>query len=101
MPKRASNPPNRPPFAIRLEAARISAGYEEQKGFADVLGVEHETYRQWERGKSRPKFEHLIKIRQHTQQSLDWLIAGEGKAIVVRLPDQERPISAAKSKRIG
>jgi transcriptional regulator with XRE-family HTH domain len=99
MPKRANNPANRPPFAIRLEAARISAGYLEQKGFADALGVEHETYRQWERGNSRPKFEDLIKIRRHTQQSLDWLIAGEGKATIVPLPEKNAPLSAARSKR--
>jgi transcriptional regulator with XRE-family HTH domain len=84
---------------VRLEAARITAGYEEQKDFADLIGVQHETYRMWERGKSRPKFEDLLKIKKHTQQSLDWLIAGEGKAVIALRPAQDAPQSAAKAKR--
>ena len=37
-------------FAAQLKAARLKLGIRHQNTFADMIGVEHETYRRWERG---------------------------------------------------
>jgi len=46
----------------RLKTARVSAGYEHAKDFADALGVEAPTYRYWERGQAQPDLTTLTRI---------------------------------------
>jgi transcriptional regulator with XRE-family HTH domain len=49
----------------------------EQVEFAREIGVEAETYRTYERGRSQPKFAVLERICERTGVSLDWLIRGK------------------------
>ena len=49
-------------FAERLKSARVNAGYEHAKDFADALGVEAPTYRYWERGQAQPDLTTLTRI---------------------------------------
>lgn len=44
--------------------------------FAEIIGLEAETYRRYERGETEPKISTLRKIKEITGGSLDWLIAG-------------------------
>ena len=71
-PKRS---PDRPLFAVRLEAARVLTGLDMGQ-FAAAIGVEAETYRRYERGETEPNVATMQKIRKATGVSLDFLIAG-------------------------
>lgn len=51
-------------FSERLKSARIEAGYEHAKQFADALGVEPHTYRYWERGHAQPDLTTVTRICQ-------------------------------------
>jgi len=64
-------------FARRLEAARISAGYETMRDFAAALGVQEARYRRWEAAETEPDIFHLMRIAALTKVSLDVLIAGQ------------------------
>jgi transcriptional regulator with XRE-family HTH domain len=69
-------PPARSAFGARLRAARESKGFEHAYQFADRLGVEHETYRSWERADREPCITHLRDIALKLDVSLDYLIIG-------------------------
>ena len=68
-------------FSARLRAVRKAFGHStgnpslSRATFAREIGVEHETYRRWERGHIRPPLEVLASIRRLTGISLDYLIA--------------------------
>lgn len=49
-------------FHQRLKRARLAAGFEHAKDFADALNVEAPTYRQWERGHASPDLVMLTRI---------------------------------------
>ena len=74
-PKPAS--PLRQAFALRLEAARVAAGYPSMREFARKLGIEEARYRRWEAAETEPDLENLRKIASVTGASLDSLIRGE------------------------
>jgi transcriptional regulator with XRE-family HTH domain len=63
-------------FARRLQAARISAGYETMRDFAAALQIEEARYRRWEAAETEPDLTHLQKIAKLTRVSLDVLITG-------------------------
>lgn len=63
-------------FASRLKAARVAAGFETQKAFAEHINSEAETYRRWERAETEPPFHMLVKIRHAVGKSVDFLICG-------------------------
>ena len=46
--------------------------------FAAKLGVNNKQLYTWEYGDSLPSFETLVAIRERTNVSLDWLVAGCG-----------------------
>lgn len=77
MPRPTKPSPSQTPFAKRLAAARLLSGHTSQVGFARKLGIEAETYRQYERGVNEPNLATLAKIREFTGQSLDLLICGK------------------------
>lgn len=49
-------------FAKRLKAARKAAGYTSARAFADVLSVEENRYRHWERGSASPDLTMTCRI---------------------------------------
>jgi transcriptional regulator with XRE-family HTH domain len=69
--------PLRAAFARRLEAARVAAGYDTMRDFAEMLGIQEARYRRWEAAETEPDLEHLQKISRATGVSLDTLISGE------------------------
>lgn len=57
MPKKLppkSAPQHRQAFARRLEAARIAAGYDTMRDFAEALGIAEARYRRWEAAETEP-----------------------------------------------
>lgn len=81
MPRKRSKPQT--PFGKRLEELRFAHGKTlglpeiTQAEFADMFGVQGETYGRWERGETEPSLEILRRIRKITRISLDYLITGE------------------------
>jgi transcriptional regulator with XRE-family HTH domain len=61
-------------FSAQLRAARLTAGFQHQNELADAIGVEHETYRRWERGETEPGIANLRKLALKLQRSLDDLV---------------------------
>lgn len=63
-------------FYIILAAARANTKMN-QKQFAKALGVSEATIKNWERGKTSPKSEHLRKISQLTGVPMDYIFLPE------------------------
>lgn len=63
-------------FARRLREQRELRGFETREAFAEKIGVQPATYRQWERGGAEPGIANLVKIQRGLGVSLDYLIAG-------------------------
>lgn len=53
-------------LAQRLRAARIGAGYDKMPPFARLVGVEWETYKKWEQGKTPIPHHHLSRVSELT-----------------------------------
>lgn len=70
-------------FALRLRTARAQK-FPSAKAFADALGVEHETYRTWERGDREPNISAICKIARTLDISLDYLVLGDFPALKQR-----------------
>lgn len=70
-------------FAARLIKVREAFGMATKRpnldkgDFAELLGLEEQTYRRYERGDTEPNLETLRKIRRLTNVSLDMLICGD------------------------
>ena len=60
-------------FARRLRLVRRKR-YKYASGGADALGIEHETYRRWERAETEPNIECLQKICAKFQCGADFLV---------------------------
>jgi len=75
----------------RLKSIRTMQQYpaNTQMGFARILGVPYRTYQDWELGKSKPKYEMVIKIGNLLGYNPAWIYFGEGQA---RRPIGERKI---------
>lgn len=69
--------PHRQAFANRLEAARVAAGFDTMRDFAEALGISEARYRRWEAAETEPDIMHLQKIARITRVSLDVLISGQ------------------------
>lgn len=67
-----------PPEVIgpRLKALRLALEFKTQNRFAEVIGVEKNTYNPWENGKRPLTFEAACAIRQKFGVPLDWLFYG-------------------------
>jgi transcriptional regulator with XRE-family HTH domain len=81
MPRPRTTKP-RTPFAHRLIQNREAYGTRTGRPdldageFAEIVGLEAETYRRYERGETEPKLATLVKIKRVTGVPLDWLITG-------------------------
>ena len=77
-------------FAKELRKARLRAGFRSAQGFAEKIGLEPHTYRKYERGKTHPNFEVLVRICENLGVTPNDLIPAG--AI-------ERPFQRAASQR--
>jgi len=79
-------------FALRLIKVRQAFGVRnarpdlDQKQFAAILGVGDEAYRRYERGETEPKLATLVRLKQITGTSLDWLISGQESSAAAHGP---------------
>ena len=80
---RVSASSERQSFGARLTALREAYGREigkpdlSMKDFAQLLGLQEETYRRYERAETEPSLKTLSAIRRVTGVSLNSLVAGE------------------------
>lgn len=63
-------------FAARLQQARIAAGYKTKAEFARAIGIEAETYRGWERGRTEPGISEINAILTAADVSAEYLVSG-------------------------
>jgi phage repressor protein C with HTH and peptisase S24 domain len=60
-------------------------GDEKPYAWCKKVGIEKGLFQYyWQKGKI-PKYENLVKIRNHSGCSLDWLMTGEGEAFPDRI----------------
>jgi transcriptional regulator with XRE-family HTH domain len=70
---------------VRLDLKAIGRRVREIRGFdlkqtefAELLGVSQTQLSKYERGKSVPMPEILLKLKRHSRKTIDWILTGEG-----------------------
>jgi transcriptional regulator with XRE-family HTH domain len=65
-------------MATRIKAARERKGLS-QAGLAEALGdVTQSAVSQWERGRTEPSMDNLVRMAEHLATTADWLAEGKG-----------------------
>lgn len=64
-------------FGNRLKHAREAAGFATATDFAAALGIDAYRYRHYERGRSEPDFEILLRMCAILQTTPDFLLLGK------------------------
>lgn len=64
----------------RLRRAREAAGHTNASEFARLIGVAPNSVYRYERGDQKPSVDVARAWSRETSVSLDWLLAGKGKA---------------------
>ncbi len=69
---------------VRLDLKAIGQRVREIRGFqlkqtefAKILGIGQTQLSKYERGKSAPTPEILLKLKRHSKKSTDWILTGE------------------------
>jgi transcriptional regulator with XRE-family HTH domain len=69
---------------VRLDLKAIGRRVREIRGFdlkqtefAKILGIGQTQLSKYERGKSAPTPEILLKLKRHSRKSVDWILTGE------------------------
>jgi transcriptional regulator with XRE-family HTH domain len=82
-------------MAVRLQEARVAAGFEKQAALARALCAEGESLAtvqtnvsRWERG-TPPTAAALAALSRVLGCSIDWLVTGEGSPPVARVVPEE------------
>lgn len=88
-------------FATRLREQRELRNFQSAEAFANEIGVQAATYRQWERGGTEPGIANLVKIQRGLGVSLDYLIAGivPGYGSPPGFPEHNEAPNQQKAKR--
>ena len=66
-----------------------------------AVGIEKGLFQYYWQKEKIPKYENLIKIRNHTGCSLDWLMTGDGEPYPDRIEDMDSTTSALMSQING
>ena len=66
----------------RLKELRQKQGIS-QKDFAALIGIPANTYNQWENGKRQPDNETMLKLAEHFNVSVDYLLGRDDKPVSV------------------
>lgn len=59
-------------LALRLRSARIAAGYENMREFAQLAGIEYERYKKWESGRTPIQHEYMRRIWELTGKDANY-----------------------------
>ncbi len=69
---------------LRLDLKAIGRRVREIRGFdlkqtefAEILGISQTQLSKYERGKSAPTPEILVKLKRHSRKTIDWILTGE------------------------
>lgn len=65
------------------------------------VGIEKGLFQYYWQKEKIPKYENLIKIRNHTACSLDWLMTGDGEPYPDRIEDMEATVSSLMAQING
>lgn len=69
----------------RLTLLRKTLGFSSQKSFAEVLGMPWRTIQVYEQAVSYMPSPFFVKLKEHFNVSIDWLLSGEGKMFMQQL----------------
>jgi transcriptional regulator with XRE-family HTH domain len=100
---KTEKPPETPLWARRLAMSFEFAGIVDKKGNPDKqriggrLNVGPKTVESWIKGRTQPRFEKLMKVREITGISLDWILAEAGAST---MPQQYDSAVGAKFPKI-
>lgn len=92
--------PARPLWARRLRMAFELSGFTNKKGDIDTralrerFNVSYKTIESWITGRTEPRFEKLMRVREITGYSLDWIISDDATA---KVPQKVRASKRASS----
>jgi len=69
---------------VRLDLKAIGRRVREIRGFdlkqtefSEILGISQTQLSKYERGKSAPTPEILLRLKRHSRKSVDWILTGE------------------------
>jgi hypothetical protein len=73
----------RPQWAARLTNAFAGAGFavdctRDRERLGEMFRVHQMTIKSWTDGRTEPRFEHLVKVQQVTEVSVDWILCVPG-----------------------
>ncbi len=71
-------------IGLRLRASRAALGMT-SKDLCSILGVQQNTYSQWESGARTPAWYVMVKFSRIYQISMDWIYAGNPTGIEAEL----------------
>jgi len=75
---REKSPPTKPDLkAIGSRIRQIRGFQMRQVEFADALGTTQAQLSKYERGKNVPTLEFLLKLKQFSGKSVDWILTGQ------------------------
>ena len=88
------------PVRLKTFKDRLSFLIGDSKPYAwcKKVGIEKGLFQYYWQKEKIPKYENLIKIRNYTGCSLDWLMTGEGEPFPDRIEDIESTTSALLSQ---
>ncbi len=91
--KRGVRPPQRkgqpPVWALRLAVALVFGGVVNKKGHVDkvragqLLNVCPKTIESWITGRTQPRYETLMRVREITRVSLDWILTDVARPEII------------------
>jgi ribosome-binding protein aMBF1 (putative translation factor) len=80
-------------FGARVRLAREHiVGLNSAAALSRVMAVDEDTACSWERGRSLPKPQELVKLRTALGVTLDWLLAGDASGLH---PETKRAVALA------
>ncbi len=65
------------PKAIGRRVREIRGFDLKQAEFAEILGISQTQLSKYERGKSVPTPEILLKLKRYSRKTIDWILTGE------------------------
>ena len=78
--KEFNNTPETPREILRKNLIKLrNVNDLKQKNIADTLGIERSTYTSWEKGRSSPKPNEIVKLARIYNVTTDFLLTGKSK----------------------
>jgi transcriptional regulator with XRE-family HTH domain len=91
-------PENRHQIGRRLSLLRRAIAGEKQADFCRLVGIQPNTWSQYESGKNRIALEQAIQIVRETGATLDFIYLDDWRAMPLRVVERMRELAAAEGE---